>query len=231
MEKQKGKIIVLEGLDGCGKGVQLRLLARMMGVPESAEYRGRRDLQYRGRNVIFTREPGGTPFAENVRKMIFDEKDLSGRTQMLNFFAARSDHWERVIIPAVERGDLVISDRGFISSFAFQLHGQCQVKPMDDICILFGRLVSVVCGEYQPNRHVFIDVSPEECRRRLQEVAFREKREITHFDTRDMEFQYRVREGYRGYAEGEPYRVVTINGERSIEEIHSDIRQTIDAIL
>ncbi len=227
----KGKIVVLEGLDGCGKGVQLRLLARIMGVSDDSEYRGRSDLQYHGRNVVFTREPGGTPFAEKVRAMIFSEKDLSGRTQMLNFFAARSDHWERVIIPAVERGDLVISDRGFLSTFAFQLCGQCQTLPLDDLHVLFRRLVEVVCGEYQPNRHLFIDVSPQECQRRLREAAIAEQREVTHFDTREMEFQYRVRDGYRDYAKGDPYRIVTINGERSIEEVHGDVVGALNSIL
>lgn len=227
----KGTIVVLEGLDGCGKGVQLRLLASVMGVPAEAEYRGRGDIRYRDRRVVFTREPGGTPYAEKVRKLIFEEKDLSGRTQMLNFFAARSDHWERVVIPAVERGDLVISDRGYLSSFAFQLRGQCQTRFGDDLQVLFGRLVDVVCGACKPDKHLFIDVSPEECQRRLRQVAFNEGREITHFDTRAMDFQYRVRDGYRDWAEGEPYKVATINGERSIEEVHQDVRATIDALL
>lgn len=220
---ERGKIIVFEGLDGCGKGVQLQQLAQMMGV----ENMHRRDLRYAGRSIIFTREPGGTPFAEKMRTMIFSEKDLGGKTQMFNFFAARNDHWQRVVIPAVQRGDIVICDRSDASTYAFQLYGQNEGPEMKDF---FWKCREFVYGEYEPDLYLFIDVSPEECQRRLKEAAFQEGREVTHFDTRALDFHHKVRNGYVTFG-CDNEKFIRVNGEQAILCVHRDIRQAINLLL
>lgn len=220
---ERGKIIALEGLDGCGKGVQKKKLYQMMDAMENQQD----SIFYQGRRVVFTREPGGTPFAEQMRSAIFQGKDLSGRTNLFNFFAARSDHWERVIVPTVNEGGIVITDRSDASTFAFQVYGQ---RDSQDMRNFFYEARRFVYGEYVPDLYLFIDVSPEECQRRLAKATLEGGHEITHFDTRALDFHRAVRMGYMVFGSDERH-FVTVNGEQAIELVHRDIRQAINLIL
>jgi dTMP kinase len=224
MKEGNGKIIALEGLDGCGKGAQIQKLKEMVGYDDEH----RRDVRYRSRRVVFSREPGGTDFAEQMRTIIKDGMgNLSGRTQLFNFFAARSDHWERVVVPAVQRGDLVILDRSDMSTFAFQIYGQ--KAEGEDLRKFFWTVRDFVYGEYQPDLYIFIRVSPEECQRRILSALKEKGREVSNFDARDLDFHHAVHIGYTVFAADD--RTATVNGEQAIDLVHRDIRQLINALL
>ncbi|MDO8562131.1 MAG: dTMP kinase, partial [bacterium] len=105
----RGKFIVIDGIDGSGKGKQVELLKRTLG-----------------KNVIFTHEPGGTPKAEKIRKLLLErtEETPAPLADFLLFWAARADHVEKVILPALRAGKTVITDRFDSSTFAFQVYAE-----------------------------------------------------------------------------------------------------------
>ena len=202
-KEKRGKIVVLDGLDGCGKGVQLEKLKQRL--PEA----------------VFTREPGGTDFGVCLRNILLDRSlQVSARTELMLFFADRSDHWEKVVIPSIEKGQLVVSDRADAASFAFQVAAG---KPDKDLRDIFWNLRYEVYGDYAPDLYVLLDVSAEECQRRLALAAEAQQREITGFDARAFEFHLAVREGYLEFEKHLPDRFIRINGLRSVEDVHKEL--------
>lgn len=203
----RGKIIVLEGLDGCGKGAQLEKLKEKLP------------------RATYTREPGGTIFAEGVRALLLDpDIILSARTELFTFFAARSDHWEQVIVPAVERGETVICDRADASTFAFQLYGR---RADAELKKFFWEVRSFVIGDSEPDVYVILDVSSEECQRRLRLAEEKGSREITRFDREALHFHINVREGYLEFERQKPQQVIRVNGQRPIDEVHEEIWEAL----
>jgi dTMP kinase len=194
-----GKFIAFEGGEGAGKSTQARLLAEA--------------LRARGHDVVVTREPGGTPGAEAIRKLLLDTagEGFRPRAEALLFAAARSDHVERLIRPALEAGQWVLCDRYLDSSRAYQGGGGGLA---DEDLLDLHRLGS---GGLLPDLTVLIEVSPEEAARR---VSHRDGDEADRIGGRPAEYHARVASAFRRFAEAEPARFAVIdgNGEREVTQ-------------
>lgn len=205
---ERGKLVVIDGVDGSGKGTQIRL------------------LQENFRNVLFTREPGGTPFAEHIRELLLsvNEHDLEDRTpfsDFLMFWAAREMHVQNCIIPALEKGQCVISDRFDSSTCSFQLHGEENLVLLD----LFHIMREQVLKNCEPNLYIILDLPPEVSLKRL---ARDNKHAKTRFDLRDIAYHERVRKGFKCFAEIAHCKFIDAN--RSVEEVYRDVREAFSSI-
>lgn len=171
-----GLFIVFEGGEGSGKSSVSKF------VVES--------LHERGIPAIRTREPGGSPYAEKIRELILDEmgRHADARTMFGLFWAGRRDHMRHTIIPALERGTIVISDRFDASSFAYQVHGQEQHELEDHFWYMRRGYVE----PHVPHQYLFFDIEP-----RVGLTRARSRAEgTTHFDERELDFHERLRHGY-----------------------------------
>lgn len=173
----RGKLVVVEGGEGSGKTTHLDRL-RKVSDPEI---------------LIVTREPGGSEMAEKIRAMIFSEegKALGPEAQFHLFWAARADHLEKKILPALERGINVVSDRFDMSTFAYQVFGYGHHGLMSSFRFTRDAMLS---GKVVP-RYIYLDVDPK--------VGLARKHGATdgnHFDKKDIDFHERVRRGYREFS-------------------------------
>ncbi|MSR73384.1 dTMP kinase [Candidatus Parcubacteria bacterium] len=202
---KKGKFIVVDGGEGSGKTTMVALAKEHF--PE----------------MVFTREPGGSPFAEKIRAVILspEAKDAHGETQFGLFWAARFDHLQNTIIPALQRGVHVLSDRFDSSSFVYQMHGQ-EARHLRD---MFWKMREVYVRDGQPDLYIFLDVEPEVG---LSRVAKR-KETTNHFDDRALDFHKRIRNGYFEFLKSVPH--VVINANQSTEEVRTDFLRTLKQVL
>lgn len=196
--------VTFEGLDGSGKSTQADLL--------------RQHLESAGREVVATREPGGTPVGESVRELLLERAvAIAPWAEAALFAAARAELVERVIRPALARGADVISDRYVDSSLAYQ--GLARGLGIDDVLALNLR----VTGGLLPDRTFLLLVDPELSARRLGDAPDRIERE-------GHEFRLRVDNGYRLLAELFPERVVAVDGARPAEEVAERVRSELAAL-
>ncbi len=206
----RGRFIALEGGEGAGKSTQLRLLAEA--------------LRAQGIEVVTTREPGGTAGAEAIRALVLDGVGGEGwgaRAEALLFAAARSDHVERLIRPALERGAWVICDRFLDSSRAYQGGGGGLSD--EDIRTLHG----IGSLGMLPDVTVLIEVSPEVAARRL---ALRDVDGTDLIGGREAAYHDRVARAFARFADAEPERFVRIDGDGIPEETCSRILTALDDI-
>lgn len=196
----RGCFITLEGIDGSGKSTQARLLADA--------------LRAEGRDVVLTREPGGAPGAEAIRRLLVegDPARWSPETEILLFNAARRDHLERTIRPALARGAIVISDRFADSTRVYQGVARADLRPMVD------RLHALVIG-LEPDLTFVIDMDPETALARGLARRSGEDR----FEDLGLPFQQALRKGFRALAQEYPWRAHLIEGARAPETVASDI--------
>jgi dTMP kinase len=191
----RGKFITLEGLDGAGKSTHLAWLEEF--------------LKTRGRTVVVTREPGGTPLGERLRTILLDRNQvMHPETEALLMFAARREHLDKVILPALEAGSWVVSDRFTDASFAYQGGGRV---------VAWGKLQVLerwVQEDLQPDLTLLFDVPVELGIQRLSAV-----RDPDRFEREHRNFFARVRAGYIRRATEEPERIFTVDSTRNIEDI------------
>lgn len=206
-----GLFLSFEGGEAVGKSVQAARLAE--------------SLSTRGRGVLLTREPGGTPFAERIRDVLLHarEVDLSPETQALLFSAARALHTRDVIRPALAEGKIVVADRYFDSTLAYQGYGLG--ADLDGL----RAMTRFAVGALVPNRTFLIDVPVEVTLSRLAERSGVERWDRFHGD--DRAFYERVRDGYLRLAAAEPARFVVVEGDRAEERVAADIRRQVDQLL
>ena len=189
-----GIFISLEGIDGAGKSTHLQWLL---------DY-----FRQRGSAVLATREPGGTPLGEKLRELLLSEP-MHLETEALLMFAARREHLDKVILPALARGDTVISDRFTDASFAYQGGGRGLNWEKLQL------LETWVQGELRPKLTLFFDLPPQIAQTRLAASGTPPDR----FEREHEAFFERVRAAYLRRAELEPLRIKVIDGNQGIEEI------------
>jgi dTMP kinase len=188
-----GVFISFEGIDGAGKSSHIQALAEQ--------------LRRAGRRVTVTREPGGTPLAEQLRDLVLQQA-MDGLTEAMLVFAARRDHLVQVIVPALRRGDVVLSDRFTDSSFAYQGGGQgLSLAVLEQL----ERWVQMVDAQgpvalLQPDMTLWFELAPAQAAARLAQA-----RAPDRFEARGEDFFVRVCEGYAARARAAPQRFVRID--------------------
>jgi len=198
------KFITFEGMDGAGKSTHLAWFADT--------------LRQRGPDVIVTREPGGTPLGEQLREMLLNQP-MSIGTEALLMFAARLEHIEQVIQPALLAGKWVISDRFSDASFAYQGGG----RGLD-----WGKLSQLeqwVHPGLQPDLTLFFDVPVEVARQRLTNNT-----SLDRFEQEQADFFERVRAGYHKRIQQNPQRYAVIDGAQPLEQVKLQLEGIISSL-
>lgn len=201
----QGWFITFEGPEGCGKSTQLRLLASW--------------LLARGVEPIVTREPGGTRIGEQVRALLHnpDHTEMTAETEILLYSAARAQHVAQVIRPALEAGKIVLCDRFYDSTFAYQGHGRgLSMEALRQITTFATRGLA-------PDLSLYLDVPPEVGLRRRETGG----EEMNRLDRETLAFHQRVREGYLALLKEEPSRWRTIDATGSIDEVQTAVRSVV----
>jgi dTMP kinase len=205
-----GKFIAFEGGEGAGKSTQARLLAAA--------------LEVRGIGCVVTREPGGTPGAEAIRGLLLglEGEGWSARAEALLFAAARSDHVERLIRPALARGQWVISDRFVDSSRAYQggAGGLSDAEVLD--------LHRIGSGGLLPDLALLIEVSPEVATAR---TAARDGAGADRIGGRNSAYHTRVAAAFARIAAAEPARFARIDGDGTAETVHDAVVRALGAVV
>jgi dTMP kinase len=206
----RGKFIAFEGGEGAGKSTQARLLAEA--------------LRARGQACVITREPGGTPGAEAIRTLLLgtEGEGWHPRAEALLFAAARSDHVERLILPALERGEWVICDRFVDSSRAYQGGG----SGLSDAEVL--DLHRIGSGGLLPDLTLLIEVSPTVVAERL---ALRDGDNADRIGGRDATYHAAVAAAFGRFAAAEPERFARISGDSSAEVVHRAVMTSLESLL
>lgn len=197
----KGSFITFEGIDGSGKSTQTKMLAQ--------------HLQSLGHDVVLTREPGGSAGAEEIRALVLqgDPDRWSAETEILLFTAARRDHMERTILPAIEAGKIVICDRFADSTRMYQGLSRGDLRDTVD------QLHTLMIGR-EPDLTVLVDMDPETgLSRALGRQGIEER-----FETFGSELQAQMRAGFLSLAQEFNDRFVVIDGGRSINDVAADIQ-------
>lgn len=200
-----GKFITLEGVDGAGKSTHLDWLVA--------------HLRRQGRTVVQTREPGGTPLGEKLRELLLHEP-MHLETEALLMFAARREHLELVIKPALARGDWVVSDRFTDASFAYQ--GGGRGLALDKLA----RLEDWVQEGFQPDLTLLFDLPIGIAAQRMAGAA----RQLDRFEQEKADFHERVRAAYLRRAAENPTRMRVIDGSQTIEAIKKQLEQIISSV-
>lgn len=203
-----GKFISFEGIEGTGKSTQARLL-----------YEWFRD---KGLEVILTEEPGGTQIGLEIRKLLLsvEHKCMTPLTELLLYNASRAQHIEEVILPAIKRGAIVITDRFFDSTIAYQGYGRgIDLNLLDTID-------SIVTADLRPDITVLLDLDVESGLKRNRGINKTDRLELE-----DVEFHGRVRRGYHNLAVREPGRIKLIHASGDIGDIHNGIVEIIKDVI
>ncbi len=191
---RRGRLVVLEGGEGSGKTT---ILSRLKGLVDPNK-------------LILTREPGGSEMAEQIRNLIFSEggKSLSPDAHFHLFWAARADHIDKTILPALDRGIDVISNRFDASTFAHQIFGEEHHRLKNSF--RFNR-EEMFAGRIVPT-YIYLDIDPE-----VGLLRRRGAKDGNHFDDKDIEFHRRVRRGYKEFIQFA--RVIEIDASGSGDEV------------
>jgi dTMP kinase len=198
---QRGKFVSFEGIEGCGKTTQIALLS---------EYLTKHRIPF-----TVTREPGGTAVGEGIRKILLDSETihLTAASELLLFYASRSQNILEKIKPALERGEMVICDRYYHASMAYQGYGRG--IPLDFI----QKLTDLVCQPYRPDITFLLDIEPEVGLARARARNHGRAEDEGRFEAEDLEFYNKVRDGYLELA-SEDERIQIIYADRPIEAVH-----------
>lgn len=201
-DKPRGKLITFEGIDGAGKSSHLADVAAFLGN--------------HGRTVLATREPGGTPLGEKLRELLLHQA-MHLETEALLMFAARREHLERVIEPALERGDWVVCDRFSDATYAYQSGG----RGLDRLKC--AQLEQWVHPHLQPDLTLLFDLPLTIAGRRIAAQA----RDLDRFEQERADFHERVRQAYLERAAAAPQRIQVIDAAQAPEVIRKLIQETI----
>lgn len=200
----KAKFITFEGVDGAGKSTHLDWFSNV--------------LRQRGIDLIVTREPGGTPLGERLREILLNEP-MHAETEALLMFAARREHVEQVIRPALQRGTWVISDRFSDASFAYQGGGRGVALAKLE------QLENWVHGDLQPDLTLLFDIPIEVARQRLANNV-----SLDRFEQEQGSFFEKVRQAYLARCQKTPSRFALIHAEKTREEVQKSLENIAASI-
>ena len=203
--------ITFEGIDGCGKSTQLRMLAS--------------ELRLRGREVVSTREPGGTPLGLGIRQLLLEsEEQVDPLAELLLYAADRAQHVRSHVRPALDSGHVVLSDRYADATVAYQ--GAGRGFPNE----LVSELVVLATGGLMPDLTLIFDLPVDESQRR-QARRTSKGHKADRLDAEDAAFHTRVRDAYLRIAAAEPERVRVIDAAGSVQETQAHVMRVVMAFL
>ncbi len=206
MQESRGIFISFEGIDGAGKTTHIAALAQAFAN--------------QGREVLRSREPGGTPLAESLRELVLHQP-MDALTEALLVFAARRDHVQQVIAPALARNQVVLCDRFADATFAYQGSGRgfdWQTLQQLEAMVLQREDASLL----QPDLTLWFDVPPQVAAARLADA-----RSPDRFEAESGAFFTRVREGYRRRAEEMPARFARIDASQTLEQVWQQVLSAV----
>ena len=204
----RGLFVTFEGVEGSGKSTQMDRLARL--------------LSRRGQSVLKTREPGGTAFGEQIRDVLLSIRNrrLDPRAELFLYLASRTQHLEEVILPALEKGKIVLCDRFSDATLAYQGYGRrlsmALVRPA----------VAYSAKGLSPDLTILLDIN---VRRGLARV--RQRGKANRIDREDLAFHERVRRGYLALARREPRRIVRVMADRDADAVAGEIQEILNGRL
>ena len=209
---ERGKFITFEGGEGCGKSTQVKRLKEA--------------LEREGLEVVLTREPGGTWLSEEIRHLIKDQDTDApcDRSELLLFLAARAQLVKNVIRPALESGKWVVSDRFSDSTLAYQGYGRG--LPLD----ILRDCNDFACEGLKPDLTLLLDVSPETARARLQGREAATNTSADRIERAGDEFHARLRKGFAELAKAEPWRILTIDANGTVDEVWEEVWKSMKRI-
>lgn len=208
----RGKFISVEGQDGAGKSTNISVIKRL--------------LREQNISVVETREPGGTALGETIRSLILDSSDekFGDQAELLLMFAARAQHIEQVIEPALAKGDWVLCDRFTDASYAYQ--GGGRQLGFDKIA----KLEQLVQGDLRPDLTVLLDLPIEIGESRTQSRSTTDSI-ADRFEMQELDFKQRVRNSYLQIAEDHPQRVKVVNASQSLTEVELAIATVVNKFI
>lgn len=208
MNEARGRFITIEGGEGVGKSTNMAFIQ---------SYLDKNNIEY-----IHTREPGGTPLAENIRRLFLDitDEQINPTTELLLVFAARSQHLNELIQPQLDKGIWVLCDRFTDATYAYQGGG----RGMDDE--LIGQLELIVQRGVQPDYTILLDAPVE-----IGMERARDRGELDRLEQQELAFFTRVRNKYLELAEQNSQRYRVIDASKSLEQVQSQLGEVIEAIL
>ena len=203
-----GRLIVLEGGEGAGKSTHVRAIKAW--------------LEQQGREVVLTREPGGSPLAEAIRGVVLGDwpEGIDATTEALLIFAARAAHLHALIRPALEQGKDVVCDRFVDASYAYQ----GAARGLGDAAI--AALESLTLGALRPDLVLLLDIDP-----RLGLQRAKRRGEENRFEAETMEFMSKVRAEYLRRAQAEPARYAVIDAAQPLDQVAAGLLRELEARL
>lgn len=201
---QRGKFITIEGSEGVGKSTNIAFI--------------REQIEFKGINLLITREPGGTPLAENIRELLLAKRaeSVDDLTELLLMFAARAQHINQLIEPALAVGQWVLCDRFTDSTFAYQGGG----RGLDNSVIR--QLECLVQKNFQPDITFYLDIDVKVGLSRAAERA-----ELDRFESEEIAFFERVRKAYLKRVNDDPKRFRVIDASQSLERVQASILEEL----
>ena len=203
----KGRFITIDGVEGAGKSTQIDLICSY--------------LQRKGIDVVRTREPGGTDVGEKIRSVLLDvdNQEMHSDTELLLMFSSRNELIQNKIIPALNNGSWVVSDRFTDATFAYQ--GGGRMLNLDRI----SKLEEWVLGDFKPDLTLLLDINVELGMTRIEARAAKDRIELE-----ERAFFERVRSVFIGRSEAFPERIKLIDASGTIDDIHEKIKLLVDSI-
>lgn len=198
---KKGYFVSFEGIDGSGKSTQINIIKKFLDNKMKKE-------------VLFTREPGGTNEAELIRKLVINSKsniNWESKTEILLLFAARYEHYKKLIKPAMEQGKLIICDRFIDSTIAYQCSNNKELK---EFCYHLSKLM---LGDFKPDLTILLDIDPKITSSRIKKRGVK-----NHYDNKSLEYFTKVRNEYIKISKNLS-RVIVFDGNSDKEVISKEI--------
>lgn len=204
-----GKFITIEGIEGAGKSTQLAFIKQY--------------LEQHNKNVVVTREPGGTALSEQIRELLLTPmpEAMAVDTELLLMFAGRAEHVAKVIRPALQRGDWVLCDRFTDATFAYQGGGRGIEQQR------IQQLLEWTLGDLRPDLTLLFDLSVELGQERVK----KRNQAIDRFEQEKVDFFQRIRDSYLSIASKEPGRVSVIDSSQTIEAIEQELSQLLAPLM